>query len=285
MRIHSRSSFGARGAGPRVRRASRHLALALLLGLGIPVIGHAQGVTVALQPASQTVTPGTDFDLVLQVTQAGSPFNGLDAVIGYDPAALTLVSLTDAQQEGSLLTSACSDLFHRFVTATNSVTASEVMLCNNTYVTGPGQVYRLRFHASSTPQVTGVHWLTGTHFYSAGLYVTPLVTSDAVIGIGTSTAVGPGALAAGTSVRALPNPAFASTTFEVRAAAGAQEITITDVQGRLVRQLERGEFAGGLRRVAWDGRSDAGARVATGVYLVTLRNGASRAQSRVLLIQ
>lgn len=287
MRNRSRLPLGARSAGPfaEVRSASWLLALAALLVVGSPATGHAQGVTAALQPTTQQVVPGTDFDLTLQVTQAGSPFNGLDAVIGYDPAALTLVSLTDAEQEGDLLTSACGDLFHRFITSAASVKASEVMLCSNTFVTGPGAVYRLRFHASATPQVTLVRWLAGTHFYSAGLYVTPLSTTDAVVHIGTTTAVGPGALGAGTSVRALPNPAFATTTFEVRAGRGPQEITITDVQGRLVRQLERGDFAAGLRRVAWDGRSDSGARVATGVYLVTLREGTSRTQARVLLLQ
>jgi hypothetical protein len=44
------------------------------------------GVTVALQPASQLVAPGSDFDVLLEVTAPGSSFNAFDAIVGYDPA-------------------------------------------------------------------------------------------------------------------------------------------------------------------------------------------------------
>src|SRR5438445_13890395 len=61
---------------------------------GGPVTAVAQGVKVALLPATQTVAPGAEFDLSMEVTVAGSAFNGFDAYIGYDPAALTLIPLS-----------------------------------------------------------------------------------------------------------------------------------------------------------------------------------------------
>lgn len=261
------------------------VALPVLLVLVAPAPARA-GVTVALQPGAATVAPGAEFDLVLQVTQAGSAFNGFDAIVGYDPAALTLIRLPDAQQQGSLMTGACSDLFDRFATGVDRDTISEVLLCNQTFVTGPGQLYRLRFRASSTPQVTHVRFLPGLHFYNAGLYVTPVASSDAAVGIGVQLGVEEGRVGAGLRLRALPNPALSSTTVQVEVdIPGDQELLVSDVQGRVVRHLASGGGGPGSRRVVWDGRSDAQLRVPAGLYLITLRVGDRSARTRLLMLR
>ena len=64
-----------------------------------------------------------------------------------------------------------------------------------------------------------------------------------------------------------------------------QELTVRDVQGRSVRVLSRSWQAAGSRQLAWDGTDDSGARVAPGVYLVTLRVGSHQTQSHVTLLQ
>src|SRR5438094_1617210 len=98
------------GSGP--------LAIALLLALAsaaAPRPTAAQGVHVALMPAALQVAPGSTFDLEIDVTQAGSNFNGFDIYIGYDPSAVSLVPLSPISlQEGSYFTSACGNRFHRF---------------------------------------------------------------------------------------------------------------------------------------------------------------------------
>jgi hypothetical protein len=69
-----------------------------------------------------------------------------------------------------------------------------------------------------------------------------------------------------------PNPALASTSirFELPAP-GPAGLTIHDVTGALVRTLAQGRRAAGAHTVVWDGRDDAGERVAAGVYFYRLR--------------
>jgi flagellar hook assembly protein FlgD len=56
-------------------------------------------------------------------------------------------------------------------------------------------------------------------------------------------------------------------------------LAVVDVTGRVVRVLLDGEAPAGSNRVVWDGRSDAGDRLASGVYFFRLDAGE---QSRTL---
>src|SRR5262249_5152232 len=94
-------------------------ARSLLLGLSAiallaPAASPGPGVHVALTPAFQVVPQGQQFELDLTVTQAGSNFNGFDAYVGFDPSALSYVSVPFNQLPGSLMTSACANLFQDF---------------------------------------------------------------------------------------------------------------------------------------------------------------------------
>jgi hypothetical protein len=247
-----------------------------LAALVLAVIALAPGarsaraaISVGLTPGTFTVTPGTDFDLFIDITTAGSQFNGFDAVVSYDPAALTFLPLapTSAQQ-GCLMTggcsAACGSTFHVFAAAGDSLSVSDVLLCNEVFLTGPGHLYKLRFHASSTAQITHVNFRS-VNFYNAGLFVTPVNSSDATIGIGMNVGVGPQGPGA-PRVRVEPNPSFGRVQFVSEAGAGALErVEILDLQGRLVRALVPSGSAAGAR-LTWDGRDAHGARVPAGVY-------------------
>jgi flagellar hook assembly protein FlgD len=65
---------------------------------------------------------------------------------------------------------------------------------------------------------------------------------------------------------------------------GEQEIAVHDISGRLVRVLSRSWQAAGARQLVWDGRDDSGSPAQPGIYLVTLRVGSRRSQSRVTLL-
>src|SRR5262249_24992677 len=165
------------------------------LALGATPARSAASVSMGLTPASQSVTPGTDFDLFINVTSAGASFNGFDAVVSFDSAALTFVPLAPTtSQQGCLMTGTCSascaNTFHLFSAGGDSLSVSDVLLCNQTFLTGPGHLYKLRFHASNTIQITHVR-VRRTNFYNAGLFVTPVQTADAVIGIGVTLGVEP----------------------------------------------------------------------------------------------
>ena len=250
----------------------------------------AQGVKVALVPTPATVVPGALFDLDIVVTQAGSAFNGFGAVIGYDPAALTLVQRVPLSlQVGSLMVGACGNTFHNFSFSQEAGTAtiSDVLLCGGMSLTGPGQIYHLQFRASTTDQVTEVRFLAGLHFYNAGIYVNPVISSNATIAIGTGTPSGVGPIApARTELRIVPNPAPGAAMFVVGSdRPGPLRIELFDVRGRMVRRLDDADSIAGERTVAWDGRDDGGRALPGGIYFVRLDAAGTVVQKRVSLLR
>ena len=111
------------------------------------------GVSVAITPSYQIIMTGTDFVVNVDITAAGSAFNGYELVIGYDPKALTLVPTAPTTlQQGCLMTggcsTACGTTFHNFSVTADSITVTDVLLCNQVTVAGPGHLYQMRFHAS-----------------------------------------------------------------------------------------------------------------------------------------
>jgi hypothetical protein len=258
-----------------------------LLGIGAPAPTAAgPGVTIALTPQTQQVVPGSLFDLFIEVTQAGDPFNGFDAVIGYDPTALMLVPMNPIDlQQGAYMTGACGNTFHVFKAHAGIDTITDVLLCSGVALPGPGQIYHVRFQASDTPQLTQVQFRPGVRFYNAGLNVLPLTSSDAVITIGSPVGVGasePARLA----LTVAPNPSHGNLIFTIGSdGAGQASLTLFDLQGRVVRRFENEGFSSGVRAVRWNGRSDSDTSVAPGIYLARLTVGERAVWRRVILIQ
>lgn len=246
-----------------------------------PPLHAAAGVKVAMLPASQTVAPGGEFDISIEVTRAGSNFNGFDLYIGYDPAALTLLS----HAEGTYFVAGCSNRFHMWRPGADRDTVNDAYLCSGTSVTGPGQIYKLHFRASLVPQVTTVRFLPGLQFYNAGLYVNPDSSTDAAVGIGMAAGVGGPATARISRLRAAPNPFRVGTLLTIESDRGGnQELVITDLQGRVVRRLQSGTFDAGTRVVKWDGRNDSGRVAAPGVYLALVRGADRTIRTRLTLL-
>jgi hypothetical protein len=65
--------------------------------------------------------------------------------------------------------------------------------------------------------------------------------------------------------------------------AGSRELRIYDLGGRLLRRIALGSSTQGA--ISWDGRGAGGARVPSGVYLMTLIAGPRRATIRFVLLQ
>jgi hypothetical protein len=101
------------------------------------------------------------------------------------------------------------------------------------------------------------------------------------------TAVLPAAAAspAGLALAAWPNPFNPRCTLSFTlAAAGHARLEIFDTSGRRVCGVLDAELTTGAHAIVWDGRTDAGAEVASGVYLARLASaGATATQSLVLL--
>jgi hypothetical protein len=71
---------------------------------------------------------------------------------------------------------------------------------------------------------------------------------------------------------ASPTPFTGSTTLRYSLLrAGAVDLTVFDVQGRVIRTLVDGAREAGEYSLVWDGRDDTGRRASPGLYLVRLR--------------
>ena len=83
-----------------------------------------------------------------------------------------------------------------------------------------------------------------------------------------------------------PNPFNPSTTiaFELPQAS-AVKLAVYNMQGQLVRTLVNGQKPSGSHSVVWDGLDDHGARVASGVYLYTLKASAVALQRKLVLMK
>ena len=82
-----------------------------------------------------------------------------------------------------------------------------------------------------------------------------------------------------------PNPARGSATFAMSVPVNDTEVDIQayDITGRHVRTLAKGRRSAGENNLIWDLRSETGASLAAGVYLVRARIGDTSFTRRVLI--
>ena len=81
-----------------------------------------------------------------------------------------------------------------------------------------------------------------------------------------------------------PNPSNGDMSFSVTLATAARvRVVVYSVSGRLIRTLANREMAAGRHDLGWDARDDAGARVTSGVYYLTL-DTQGRQQARKLMV-
>ena len=84
----------------------------------------------------------------------------------------------------------------------------------------------------------------------------------------------------------VPNPFNSSTSFRFALPQAADiELAIYNLTGQKVARLARGWHAAGHYTTHWDGRNDAGVRVATGVYIYRLRAGEQVQMRKLLLLR
>jgi hypothetical protein len=177
---------------------------------------------------------------------------------------------------------ACGNTFHVFAAAGDSVAVSDVLLCDGVALTGPGRLYHLRFHATTTVQVTQLN-LRRARFYNAGLFVTPVNTASCQVGIGVNLGVGDPAPGLARPLRVEPNPSFGRVELVSEdAAAGLVEADIVDVTGRVVKHV--GPVCSGRMLGSAGTAAIHGARAPAGLYLVKVHRGGQVQNARVILL-
>ncbi len=87
-------------------------------------------------------------------------------------------------------------------------------------------------------------------------------------------------------LRASPNPFREQTTLALRLESAARvRLTIVDVAGRRVREIDAGMRGAGEHAISWDGRDERGRPVSAGPYFVRLSAGEKRTTERVVRIR
>ncbi|MGH2361010.1 MAG: hypothetical protein ACRDGM_10800 [bacterium] len=237
----------------------------VLLMCLIAMPAWADGVHLSIEPRSFRVEPGQQFDIEVHVPIAGLQFNGVGAVIGYDPQAIEWVPMPRDFQELPWLPGICGFTFYHVYQDDSPPTtpltgAVSILMCNQRLETGPGSLFRFRFRALNVVTATQLTLLRpniccdgsnqlGTAFYDGsqpGVRIGPLHLYDASVGIG----MDPGATAAveGTATSYLRAVSTGSRVVFSAMSEGSGRITIHDISGRLVKVLSGGT---GIWQAEW----------------------------------
>ena len=228
------------------------------LALAFTGQGTAQArVTLALTSPHPIVAPGDSFYVQGEILSADSSFNAFDLIVHYDPAMVTFVQAVPlASQMGSLMTGACGTQFHLFNAYSDSAVTDVSLLCSQTFVTGPGTIYKLKFRAKTTLGSAAFQVGASTRFYRAGIIVSDVFTQGVTIRIGDPlVAPGPGAREGSYLLEApRPNPVRGAEPAVVEYSLPAParvRIEVFDLQGRRATALDVGDSPAGRSLVRW----------------------------------
>lgn len=113
-------------------------------------------------------------------------------------------------------------------------------------------------------------------------------TSETEMDIAMSSAGGPALPARLTQLGNTPNPFNPTTVIRFSVPSGpnrAYDLKIYDVAGRLVRSLAAGQIGSGVHQETWDGRSDQGGFVGSGIYLYRVKVGPESFTGKMVMVK
>jgi hypothetical protein len=235
-------------------------ALAMILvaaAVGMPSIAAA-GIHLKLQTPAPAVAPGDTFVVAAAITIPDRWFNAFDLVVRFDTTRVAFVPTAPlAAQVGSLTVATCASQFHRFNAWPDSAMANLSLLCFQEFITGAGEIYRMKFRALAGTGPTTITIGPGTRFYDGGVSVTPVVGEDVTVMVGSALAATAAVATGGFLLEPpLPNPLRAggagTAAFRLPAPATVA-LELFDTMGRRVARHDIGPAPAGrsLARLAW----------------------------------
>ncbi len=197
----------------------------------------------------------------------------------------TLLSLGGTP--GTLFTGTGCQLFTDFVddTTPGQWYGASVIIGNNCWLTGPGQLYRWDFEGIA-PGFSTVTALEVRLYDPAANLIEAVSLQPTHVFVGTGTGLPP-IPETRLSLDLNPNPFNPETRVQFSGPAGAARLAVYDLAGKEIGEIWSGALDGERPLAAtWDGRDAAGAMQASGVYLLRLESaGGEIATRRAVLIK
>lgn len=231
-------------------------------GPGLASAPAAAAADVATLEVPELPAVGGTFDAVVRMEGAGN-VQALSLKLDYNPAVLEQVSVAS----GNLLSAQGRE---SAVLSPGLGQVDAALLGGGTGISGSGELARVTFRVKAGGDA---------RLSLAGITARDGENQPVVM----TASAGPGEGIARTGLAmAFPNPFEEATTLRFGLASpGRVSLVVFDIAGRRVRKLLDGSLPSGERIVSWDGRDDAGLRLAPGAYVVRFEAGGQR-ESRVV---
>jgi hypothetical protein len=251
----------------------------------LPAGAAAQAVSVWVEPAETRVAPGEACTLFVYVGDEADSISCAECCLGYDPSVVSFVS---ARQGQLYAASPFPKFFDLDEPAADSVLVTACVLGYRSFIIPPGNLFELRFEAidagSTDLEIGRISVLDidrvqlGEEIGQAGRIIVTTQTG------GTVPPAGEGRLSN------FPNPFNPATTIVLELPGDPEgliptEIAIYDAAGKTVRRLFSGVAPSGRSEFLWDGRSESGSAVSSGLYVAVSRTRELRLERKLVLIR
>ena len=273
--------------GPRYISGSKAGAAAAVLALCLfcPAPIAAQTVSVRVEPAETRVAPGEFCTLYVHVDDQVDSLSCAGFHLGFDS---TVVSYVSARQ-GQLYDEApFPTFFDQDAPSADTAVVEACVLGYRTYILPPGSLFAIVFEALEI----GITDVTIGQAAVWDIDRNPLVEDVGQAGriIVTTQTGGTVPPAEAGRLSNFPNPFNPVTTIVLELPAGSgndidTKIDIYNAAGRLVRGLFSGAASAGRSEFHWNGTSDSGSAVSSGVYVAVSRSGTLRLERKLVLIR
>jgi len=237
----------------------------------VPFLPEPADEALALSLAEAGVTPTGDIEVALRLEGNAGEVKGLSAVVTFDPSQLEFVSARLSEE----MTSPLADVFFWSGSTEGKAQVDLAVLGTGVTIGGSGEVAVLTFRTLGGEYALGFGdvLVRGAENEELGADVEGYESRPEV----------PTVFRLAQNV---PNP-FNPKTVVAYEVPQSSEVTIQvyDVTGRLVRTLVDGAVQPGRYAVEWDGVSDSGESVGSGVYFCVMETPEYHATHKMMLLK
>jgi hypothetical protein len=240
--------------------------------------------TVYFEPATTEVEQGQDFAISVRIDAGADTLTCFLVEFMFDAS---LIELTSAEEGTLFAESGHPTLFDWDQHSPGLHSCNDVTLGFDAFVMCPGELVRLEFHAVASG-------MTPLSITAADLRdirrepILPVLSEGGLVGVGSGSGVEDGTQGTdGPVLRCHPNPFSQQTSLEFSSFgdAGAVEVAVYDVNGRVVARPVVLRSGPGLDSGLWCGTACDGHPLPGGVYFVVASGPTGRARAQVTLVR